>query len=39
MSENLSLLRNWRVWYRALRYRYGFSFVESVRYAVWLARG
>jgi hypothetical protein len=31
--------RKWNSWYRVLRYGYGFSFVESVRYGMWLARG
>jgi hypothetical protein len=38
MSKNLSLLCKWNGWYRVLRYRNGFSFVESVRYGLWLAR-
>ena len=38
MSISLNLLRNWNTWYRVLRHRNGFSFVESVRYGLWLAR-
>jgi hypothetical protein len=38
MSITLTLLRKWNAWYRVLRYRNGFSFVESVRYGLWLAR-
>jgi len=38
MSINLSLLRKWNGWYDVLRHRNGFSFVESVRYGLWLAR-
>ena len=37
MSRSLSLLRKWNEWYRVLRYRNRFSFVESVRYGLWLA--
>lgn len=39
MSITLNLLRNWNAWYRVLRYRNGFSLMESVRYGLWLARG
>jgi hypothetical protein len=39
MSKTISLLRKWGEWYRVLRYRNGFSFVASVRYGLWLARG
>jgi hypothetical protein len=38
MSITLSLLRKWNTWYGVLRHRNGFSFVESVRYGLWLAR-
>jgi hypothetical protein len=33
------LLRKWNAWYRVLRYRNGFNFVDSVRCGLWLARG
>ena len=35
----LVFARKWNAWYRVLRYRKGFSFVESVRNGLWLARG
>ena len=38
MSITLTVLRSWTAWYRVLRYRNGFAFVESVRYGLWLAR-
>ena len=38
MSITLTTLRSWSAWYRVLRYRNGFRFVESVRYGLWLAR-
>ena len=38
MSISLTVLRSWNAWYRVLRYRNGVGFVESVRYALWLAR-
>ena len=38
MSITLTVLRNWNAWYRVLRYRNGFRFLESVRYGLWLAR-
>ena len=37
MSIILVLLRKWNVWYRVLRYRKGFSFVDSAHYGLWLA--
>lgn len=39
MSMMLVFTRNWNSWYGVLRYRNSFSFVESVRYGLWLARG
>ena len=39
MSITLTTLRSWSAWYRVLRYRNGFRFVESVRDGLWLARG
>ena len=39
MSVILVLVRQWNAWYRVLRYGNGFSFVDSVRYGLWLARG
>ena len=38
MSLILVFSRKWNAWYRVLRYRNGFSFAESVRYGLWLAR-
>jgi hypothetical protein len=37
MSSLLVLRRKWIAWYRVLRYGKGFSFVDSVRYGLWLA--
>lgn len=39
MSVTLIFLRKWNGWYRVLHYGKGFSFVESVRFGLWLARG
>lgn len=39
MSVIFILVRKWNAWYRVLRYGNGFSFVDSVRYGLWLARG
>ena len=39
MTVILVLLRKWNAWYRVLRYRKGFSFVDSVCCGLWLARG
>jgi hypothetical protein len=38
MSVILVFTRKWNAWYRVLRDRNGFSFAESVRYGLWLAR-
>jgi hypothetical protein len=38
MSMILVLIRKWNACYRMLRHNNGFSFVESVRYGLWLAR-
>lgn len=38
MSMILVFTRKWNAWYRVLRYRKGFSLVESVN-SLWLARG
>jgi hypothetical protein len=35
----LVFTRKWKACYRALRHRNQFSFLESVRYGLWLARG
>jgi hypothetical protein len=32
-------IRKWNKWYGVLRYGKGFSFVDSVRCGLWLARG
>jgi hypothetical protein len=37
MSEVLIFVRKWNT-YRVLRYRNGFSFGDSVRWGLWLAR-
>jgi hypothetical protein len=38
MSGMHVFMRKWKAWYRVLRYGKRFSFVESVRYGLWLAR-
>jgi len=39
MSLFLKFARKWVRGYRVLRHGNGFSFVESVRHGLWLARG
>ena len=39
MSLILVFARKWAGWYRVLRYRKAFSFADSIRYGLWLARG
>ena len=39
MSMILVFTRKWNARYRVLRHRNRFSFVESVRYGLWVARG
>jgi hypothetical protein len=39
MSMILVFTREWSACYHVLRRRNRFSFVESVRYGLWLARG
>jgi hypothetical protein len=39
MSVILVLVCKWNAWYRVLRYRNGFSFMDSLQYGLWLARG
>jgi hypothetical protein len=39
MSVVLIFVRKWNAWYRVLRYPYGFNFMDSLRYSLWLARG
>jgi hypothetical protein len=39
MSMILVFTRKWNACFRVLRYGNGFSFVESVRYGLWLACG
>jgi len=38
MSSILVLMRKWNAFYRVLRHRKGFSFVDSLRHGLWLAR-
>jgi hypothetical protein len=38
MSVILMFARKWVGWYRVLRYGKEFSFSDSVRYGLWLAR-
>ena len=35
----LNFIGKWNKWYRLLRYSKGFGPFDSVRYALWLARG
>jgi len=39
MSMILVFTRKWNACYRVLRHHNKFSFVESLRYGLWLARG
>ncbi len=39
MSMTLMFVRKWVQWSRVLRYGKAFSFVDSMRYGLWLARG
>lgn len=39
MSMILILVRKWNAWYRVLHDHHDFSFVDSVRFGLWLARG
>ena len=39
MAHILILVRRWNTWYRVLRQHKSFSFADSVRYGLWLARG
>jgi hypothetical protein len=39
MSVVLTFGRKWVTWYGVLRYANAFSFVDSVRFGLWLARG
>jgi hypothetical protein len=39
MSTILFLTRKWHGCYRVLRHRNGFTFIDSVRYGLWLTRG
>jgi hypothetical protein len=39
MSLILLFGRKWVDWYRVLRYGKAFSFADSIRYGLWLARG
>jgi hypothetical protein len=39
MSLILVFARKWVGWYRLLRYRKAFSFADSIRFGLWLARG
>jgi hypothetical protein len=38
MSMILTFASKWARWYRVLRYEKSFSFADSVRYGLWLAR-
>jgi hypothetical protein len=38
MSTILVFTHKWNACYRVLRHSNGFSFMESVRYGLWLAR-
>jgi hypothetical protein len=39
MSVTIIFFRKWVRWYRVLRYGKEFSFVDSIRHGLWLARG
>jgi hypothetical protein len=39
MSAIVNRVRKWTASYRMLRYRHGFNFRDTVRCALWLARG
>jgi hypothetical protein len=39
MSSVLNFTTNWNKWYRVLRHRKGFGKFDSLRFALWLARG
>jgi hypothetical protein len=39
MSEIFIFVCKWNTWYRVLRYRKAFTFADSVRHGLWLARG
>ncbi len=39
MSLILVFALKWVGWYRVLRYSKTFSFADSIRYGMWLARG
>lgn len=39
MSLILVFARKWVQWFRVLRYGQAFSFADSIRYGLWLARG
>jgi hypothetical protein len=39
MSVVVDFARKWNGWYCVLRHSKGFTFVDSVRYGLWLARG
>jgi hypothetical protein len=38
MSVIFTFASKWVRWYRVLRYGIGFSFTDSVRHGIWLAR-
>lgn len=38
MSVIFMFARKWSRWYRVLRYAKDFSFFDSVRFGLWLAR-
>ena len=38
MSLPLIFVRKWVRWYRVLRYGKAFSFADSMRFGLWLAR-
>jgi hypothetical protein len=38
MSLMFTFAGKWVQWYRVLRYEKGFSFTDSVRHGIWLAR-
>jgi hypothetical protein len=39
MSSILNFTASWNKWYHVLRYRKGFGLLNSLRFALWFARG
>jgi len=39
MRSTLIFTAKWKNWYRVLRHNKGFGLFDSLRFALWLARG